>query len=58
MKKQFLVWLAVAFTIFIVGATVGENKGTVNSFMYWPIIIWFAIGLIYFGAWGIKGLKK
>lgn len=58
MKKQFLIFIAVAFIIFFIGALVGPNKGTTDSFMYWPIIAWFAAGLIYFGAWGIKGLKK
>lgn len=58
MKKQFLIWLAIAFILFGLGSFIGSGAGTLNSIFYWPIVIWFAIGLIYFGIWGIKGLIK
>lgn len=50
MRKTFLIFLAIAFVLFALGSFVGPNKGTTDSFMYWPIIIWIGGGLIYFVA--------
>lgn len=47
MRNFFIVWIGIAIILFIIGSTVGENKGTTDSFMYWPIIGWIAAGLLY-----------
>lgn len=47
MKKFFIVWVGVAIVMFVIGATIGENKGTPDSFMYWWIIGWTGLGLVY-----------
>ncbi len=48
MKKQFIIWIVIVFIEFIIGSTIGENKGTIYSFMFYPIIMTVVPGLIYF----------
>lgn len=47
MKKSAILIIGIGFILFIIGATVGENKGTMDSFMFWPIVGWFGLGIIY-----------
>jgi len=48
MKIKFLLFLVIVFVEFIIGTMFGENKGTKESVMFYPIIITIGLGLIYF----------
>lgn len=60
MRKQFLIWLSIAFVLFLTGSlhAVMVKINPIDSPFRWFIIGWFGIGLLYFGIWLIKGLKK
>lgn len=47
MRKFFIIWIGIAIILFIIGSTIGENKGTSDSFIFWPIIGWIGAGLLY-----------
>lgn len=60
MKKQFLIFIGIAFVIFI-GASIHAAVTKINpmdSPFLWVIVGWFGAGLLYFGIWGIKGMIK
>lgn len=56
MTKHFLIFIGITFILFILGSTIGENRGTPDSIFYWPIVLFILGGLLYFGFLGIKGL--
>lgn len=58
MRKQFLLFFGIDLVLFIIGATVGENRGTMDSFMFWPIVIFTSLGLLYFLIWMILSDRK
>lgn len=54
MRIFFIVWIVVAIGMFVVGSTVGINKGTTDSFMYWWIIGWVVLGLLHLGYYFLR----
>ncbi len=57
MKKAYLIFLVIVFIEIMVGTLVGPDKGTMDSFMYWPIIVTVVGGLLVFGINMIRKKK-
>ena len=56
MKIQFLGWISTVIILFVLGSTVGEGHGTMDSVFYYPIVADIFLGLIYFFIRGLKDL--
>jgi len=58
MKKHFLIWLSIVAVIGASFMLIGENKGTMDSKLFLPLVISIGLGLVYFIIWIVIGSKK
>lgn len=53
MDHQFFILMALVVPQFLIGSIVGEDKGTLDHWIYWPLVITIAAGLLLFLVEGV-----